>query len=114
MKKNGELFRAFEDVVFSEKLYNIPVEFRLPRTGEKIVVRTWGNVFRGGSGIVIRVFPRDGIFIAEIGGKETKYAKEKTSQCYWQCVEVERCEWNTTACIAALRKDGGLMMLFAP
>jgi hypothetical protein len=113
MGKNSRLFCAFEDVVFSKRLYDSPVEFRLPNKGEEIVVRNWGNVFRGGRGIVVAVFPRDSIFVVDIEGVVAKYTKDIASQRYWKCIEVNSCEQSMAACVAVRRGEGEFIMLYS-
>lgn len=115
MKKNGELFRAFERVVFSRKLCdNNPVEIRLPNTGEEVIVRNWSNASRGGSGKVMAVFPKDNMFIVDIKGAAAKYVKDPAGQHYWKCIEVDGRERSVTAYIAVCGEDGRFIMLHSP
>lgn len=112
--KNGTLFHEFEDLVFSGRLYNNPVEFRIPTANEEIVVRTCGNVFRGGRGIVEAAFPTDDIFIVNIGGVSTMYVRDQTSQRYWKCIEVDRYAKSITAHVAVPKEGGGFILIYSP
>lgn len=114
MEKNGELVRAFERNIFSMGHCCIPAEFRLPNVGEEIVVRTCGNVFRGGSGKVAKVFPMDGVFVAKIGGVVARYVKDAADQRYWKCEADDDCMQTVTAFIAVCGENGRFMMLCSP